>query len=137
MTGIKGPPQKVILPADLLQDTKQQTLQTIIKPYAGYKYLPADIGQNGVACLAFRGFLDCFKKANHVSEGTLPDIIWGFEQCGYDPRAVAAGITALRALGYIYYTDPLGNKITEHNFDPKKPIWLRYTQKFLNLLVRL
>lgn len=129
-------PQQVILPSSLLGDTTKQSLQVLIPKYGGVKTVPADLGQNDVAALAFHALLDCFHKAGNVAEGELKDILWGFEQCGLDPRAIASGLTKLRALGYVYYTDPLGQKISEHNFDPKKPIWLRYSEKFMMLLVR-
>jgi hypothetical protein len=131
---LKAPPQSITLPSSLLQDTKKQDLLTVRKKYRGPKEIPADIGQNGVAALVFIGLLNCFKKARDVKEGELKDIIWGFVQCGNEDRAVAAGITALRGMGYLYYTDPLGNKISEHNYDPSKKIWVRYSPKFLNLL---
>lgn len=136
MDRLKPPPQKVILSADLLQDARKQDLQVIFSPYQGCQIVPAEVGQNGVAFLAFQGLLQCFEKTGNISEGQLKDILWGFEQSGHDPRAVAAGLTKLRALGYTYYTDPLGNRISEHNFDPKKAIWLRYSSKFLALMVR-
>lgn len=134
MTPKKRPVQAFNLPSSLLENATHQKIQVILKPFVGCKLIPAEVGQNGVALLAFQGLLQCFQKAKNVSEGELKDILWGFEQSGHDPRAIAAGLTKLRDLGYVYYTDPLGARITEHNFDPKKAIWLRYSEKFLTLL---
>jgi len=49
---------------------------------------------------------------------------------------VAQGLTALRNKGYIYYSDDRGNVIHETGFDPKKPIWIRYHKKMLDLFAR-
>lgn len=80
----------------------------------------------------------CFSKAGKVCEGLLPNLIWGFEQCGYDTRHVAAGLTKLRDLGYIYYSDAGRLRISEITYtgDKKQQIWVRYDQKFLDLLVK-
>lgn len=66
-----------------------------------------------------------------VAEGLLGNIIWGFENSGYSPVHVGQGLTELRHKGFIRYTDAFGNPIHDHEFDPKRPIWIRYTQKFL------
>lgn len=127
------PRQNIYLPSSILQDATVQPLLKLRPGFVGVKQVPADLGQNDVAALVFMALVECFKKAKNIAEGELKDLIWGFEQCGHDPRAVAAGLTALRKLGYIYYTDPVGNKIAEHNFDPKKAIWVRYADKLVNL----
>jgi hypothetical protein len=129
----KAPTQNIYLPTSVLQDATMQPLMKLRPGFTAVKEVPAEIGQNGVAALVFVDLVECFKKAGHISEGKLNDLIWGFEQCGRDPRAVAAGLTKLRELGYIYYTDPTGTRITEHNFDPKKAIWVRYSDKMVNL----
>jgi hypothetical protein len=130
----KTVPQSVILSSDLLDNTKAQGLTIIYPKYKGCKEIPAEVHGNGVALLTFHALVQCFEKKGNVAEGELPDLIWGFEQCGYDPRAVAAGLTELRRQGYLYYTDPLGVTITEQNFNPKHPVWVRYTPKLLGLL---
>ena len=78
----------------------------------------------------------CFKKAGFVAEGMLSNVIWGFENCGYDPVNVASGLSKLRSLGYIRYSDVRRNPISDIAFDPKKPIWIRYEKKFTDLFVR-
>lgn len=125
--------QSIHLSTDLLIDPTMQPLMTLRPDFVGVKEVPAEIGENGVAALVFVDLVECFKKAGKICEGKLNDLIWGFNQCGRDPRAVAAGLTHLRKLGYIYYTDPLGAKITEHNFDPKQLIWIRYSDKLLKM----
>lgn len=133
----KGKPaQNVFLPTSVLQDPSLEPLHIILRPYSGITHVPAELGQGGPETLAFIELQKCFKKANFVAEGMLANIIWGFEQCGYDPRAVAAGITKLRTLGYVFFSDERGNPVHEQNFDPKKPIWIRYTEKFKALLTR-
>ena len=79
----------------------------------------------------------CFKRAGFVAEGMLANVIWGFEQCGFDQRHVAAGLFLLRTKGYLLYTDGMHVPLSDVDFDPKKPIWIRYTRKFTDLFVRI
>lgn len=133
---IKKPPQSIHLPSSLLVDPTKEPLKILQKPYFGIKEVPSELGNNDVATMVFIELNRCFEKAGFVAEGLLGNIIWGFEQCGYDPRHVAAGLTKLRALNYIYYSDELGNRLSEVMFDAKKPIWIRYGKKFTDLIVR-
>jgi len=113
-----------------------EPLRVIVKPYRGITETPPDLSTPGVDSWVFIQLQLCFKKQGYVAEGLLPNVIWGFEQIGCDPRAVAAGLTVLRKKGYIYYSDELGGIIEEHNFNPIIPIWIRYTPKFIRLLIR-
>jgi hypothetical protein len=124
------------LPSSLLQDATKEPLQIIIKPYQGITHVPAELSGRDVASFVFIELNKCFKKAGFVAEGLIGNIVWGFEECGFDPQHVAAGLTKLRTMGYIRYSDPLGSEIHEFNFDPKKPIWVRYTDKMIALFVR-
>ena len=130
------PEQQIHLPSSVLQDPTREPLQVILTPYQGITHVPSELGQNDVATLVFIELNKCFKKAGFVAEGMLANIVWGFEHCGYAPYHVAAGLARLRKLGYIRYTDERRNEIHETNFDPKKPIWIRYEPKFVDLLVR-
>jgi hypothetical protein len=137
--GTSRPPAAFNLSTDLLENPNKEPLQILFKPYLGLKEIPSELAHGNETTLVFIGLQECHKKAGFVAEGLLGNIIWGFEQCGYDPRAVARGLTRLRDLGYIRYTDPLGNTIHEATFDPKNggiPIWLRYTDKMVKLFVR-
>jgi len=131
---MKRPPQQVFLPSSLLENPNQQPLLQLRPSFRGVKEIPPELGTGDVATLIFVSLLDCFKRAEKVCEGLLGDLIWGFEQCGIEPRATAAGLTRLRVLGYIRYTDETGSNLSEINFDPTKLIWIRYTSKFLNLI---
>ena len=113
-----------------------EPLQILIKPYQGITEVPNDVGSGGPETLVFVELQKCFKKAGFVAEGMLSNIIWGFEQCGYDPRAVAAGLSKLRELGYVFYSDERSNPVHEQNFDPNKPVWIRYTPKMCKLFIR-
>lgn len=128
--------QNITLPSSLLTDSSAEPLKILLKPYKGITHTPADVGQGDVACFVFIELQKCFQKQGFVAEGLMGNVIWGFEQCGFDPRAVAAGLQALRKLGYLIYTDPRGTEIHELSFDPKTLIWIRYTSKMLNLFVR-
>lgn len=132
----KKPAQEFYLPSTLLQDPTQEPLKIILTPYCGITHVPSDLGGNDVATLVFVELQKCFKKAGFVAEGMLANIIWGFENCGYAPQHVAGGLAKLRKLGYIRYTDERGNPIFETDFNPKKPVWIRYEPKFTDLLVR-
>lgn len=124
----------IIMPDSVLQNSKKEPLNVVIKPYQGLKRIPSDLNDGGLACLVFYGLVQCFQKQQEVCEGLLANIVWGFEQCGYDPKYVAQGLTRMRDLGYIYYsTEQKGAEISETNFDPKKPIWIRYRPKMLDL----
>ena len=114
------PSQKIFLPSSVLQDPTKEPLKVILSPYKGITHVPSDLGREDVATFVFVELQRCFTKAGNVAEGMLSNIIWGFEECGYDPRHVAAGLTQLRKLDYIFYSDERGNPIYEQNFDPNR-----------------
>jgi hypothetical protein len=91
---------------------------------------------NGPDLMVFVELNNCFKRQKNVSEGMLANVMWGFEQCGYAPDHVAAGLTALRKKGYITYTDERRVPLSDYDFNPKKPIWIRYTRKFTDLFIK-
>lgn len=124
----------VTLPDSVLIDPRAEPLNVILTPYRGITHVPNEL--NGTALMVFIELNKCFKKANRVAEGLLPNVIWGFEQCGFDPKFVASGLAALRAQKYIFYSDASRLPIIEYGFDPKWPVWVRYDRKFLNLLVK-
>ena len=126
--------QNINLSTSMLLDPTFEPLHQILPSYQGITHVPSDL--DGPALMVFIELQKCFKKAGKVCEGLLPNIVWGFEQCGYDPRHVAGGLTKLRHLEYIHYSDAGRNKVSEYLFDPKKPVWIRYSPKFLNLLVK-
>ena len=132
------PKQEFYLPSSILQDPTKEPLHVILTPYQGITHVPSELGHNDTATLVFIELNKCFKKAGFVAEGMLGNIIWGFEQCGYDPRYVASGLSKLRTLGYIFYTDEARMPIheTTYDYDKKKPIWIRYSDKFKSLLVK-
>lgn len=133
----QNPSQNIYLPSSTLIDPTKEPLHIIHTPYEGITHVPADVGQGGPETLVFIELQKCFKKAGFVAEGMLSNIIWGFEQCGYDPRAVAAGLMKLRSLGYTFYSDERRNPIDEQNFDPKLPVWIRYTPKMTALFAKI
>ena len=128
--------QGVHLPADLLRDSTREPLRVILNPYRGITHVPPELGRGDPACMVFIELQKCFQRQGFVAEGLMANIIWAFGECGYDPRAVAAGLTALRKLGYVEYTAPDGNPVHELSFAPGPPIWIRYGRRFLDLLVR-
>ena len=91
---------------------------------------------NGPDLMVFVELNKCFKRQGNVAEGMLANVLWGFGECGYDQRHVAAGLARLRVLDYVLYTDERRVPISEFGFDPKKPVWIRYTNKFTALFVR-
>jgi hypothetical protein len=127
--------QKVFLPSSLLSDPTREPLQVILPYYQGLKEVPSELGGGDEACLVFIELNKCFKKAGFIAEGMLANVIWGFEQCGYDPRAVASGVAKLRSLGYVEYSDERRQTVHEFGYDAKKPVWIRYTQKMRDLFV--
>lgn len=126
--------KQVHLPSSLLIDPKSEPLQTILPSYGGVKHVPSEL--SGPGQMVFVELNKCFQQAGHVSEGLLPNLIWGFEQCGYDPRHVAAGLTNLRAKGYLFYSDAgrLPHSELLLTTDKSVQIWVRYTKKFLDLI---
>jgi len=125
------------MPDSVLQNSKKEPLNVIIKPYQGLKRIPQEVNNGGVECLVFYGLAQCFQKHKEVCEGLLSNIIWGFGECGYDAKYVAQGLTKLRELGYIFYSsEQRGAAVSEYNFDPLKPIWIRYTPKMIDLFYR-
>src|SRR5271170_1518188 len=107
--------KSMFLPSSVLRDSTPEPLQILVKPYLGIKEMPSELAKGDVATLVFVELNKCFKKAGYVAEGLIGNIIWGFEECGHDPRRIAAGLTELRRLGYIRYSDPLGGDIHEFN----------------------
>jgi hypothetical protein len=130
------PQPSIILPAELLENPNQEPLKIIVTPYQGVTHLPSDVQGDGTALFVFNDLLGCFKQQGFVAEGLLGNLMWGFEQSGRDLRMVAHGLMKLRQLGYILYSDPIGVPISEHNFIEGVPIWIRYTPKMINLMVR-
>lgn len=127
----------ITLPSSLLLDPTKEPLKIILTPYLGITHVPSELAVgNGPDTMVFIELNKCFKKAGFVAEGMMGNIIWGFELCGFDPRHVAAGLTSLRKRGFIKYTDESGEELHEYNFDPKKPIWIRYHKKFTDLFVQ-
>jgi len=124
----------VTLPDSVLIDPRAEPLKVILTPYRGITHVPSDL--DGTALMVFIELNKCFKKSGKVAEGLLPNVIWGFEQCGYDPQHIASGLTALRYKDYIFYSDAGGLPLIEHGFNPKALIWIRYSQKFLKLLIK-
>jgi hypothetical protein len=124
----------ITLPSSLLIDPSMEPLQEILAPYRGITHVPSEL--DGPALMVFIELQKCFQKAGKVCEGLLPNIIWGFENCGYDPKHVASGLTKLRHLNYIYYSDAGRQPVSEYFFDPAKPVWIRYSDKFTALLVK-
>jgi hypothetical protein len=134
------PPKKALqefhLPSSMLEDPTQEPLTIILTPYQGITHVPSELGTNDTASLVFIELNKCFKRAGFVAEGMLANLIWGFEECGYSANNVASGLSKLRRLGYVRYSDARGNPISDIAFDPKKPIWIRYDKKFTELFVR-
>lgn len=127
----------ISLPSSLLIDPTKEPLQVILKTYSGITHVPAELAiGNGPDLMVFIELNKCFKRANHVSEGMLANVIWGFEQCGFDPKHVAQGLAELRKKDYIRYTDESRTPIHEFDYNPKKPVWIRYTTKFTDLFIR-
>ena len=129
-----GPPQQVHLSTDMLIDPTFEPLFEILSPYKGITHVPSEL--DGPALMVFIELQKCFQKAGRVCEGLLPNIIWGFEQCGYDPNHIAAGLTKLRARDYIFYSDAGRLPVNEFDWNPNKPVWIRYLPKFTDLLVK-
>lgn len=130
-------PQSVILPSDLLLDPTKEPLKIILAPYNGITHVPSELAAgNGPDLMVFIELNKCFKRQGNVAEGMLGNVMWGFEQCGFDPAHVAAGLTALRKSGFIRYTYANGETCHDYDYDVKKPIWIRYEPKFTDLFVR-
>mgnify|MGYP000222757479 CR=1 FL=1 len=126
------PKPSVVMSTDILVDSTKEPLLVIVPLYRGMSEVPSEISSGNQATLVFMGLHQCFAKDGRVAEGLLSNIIWGFENSGYDPKHVALGLTELRHRGFIRYTDGWGNPVHDHEFDPKRPIWIRYTDKMLS-----
>jgi hypothetical protein len=128
--------QDIVLSTSLLIDPSVEPLQTILTSYHGITHVPSEL--DGPALMVFVELQKCFQKAGKVAEGLLPNVFWGFQQCGYDANHVAAGLTKLRALDYIYYSDAGRLPLSEFTLgmSMKQQIWIRYTKKFTNLIVK-
>lgn len=134
---MKKPVQAIELSSSLLIDPTKEPLRTILTPYRGITHVPSELAASpGPELMVFIELNKCFQKAGHVSEGMVANIIWGFRECGYEEKHTAAGLYKLRNLGYLDYTDAAGMPIHELDFNPNKPIWVRYTKKFTDLLVK-
>lgn len=128
--------QAVTLSTSLLIDPTKEPLRQVQPFYRGVTHIPSDI--EGPALMVFIELQRCFQKAGNVSEGLLHNLIWGFEQCGYHPQHVAAGLTQLRNKGYLVYKDPSGSPVADSGIllSPPKYMWVTYSPKFLELLYK-
>lgn len=132
--------QGITLSTSLLQDASMQPLRVILPSYKGITHVPTDLTAGGDKTPELMVFIElnkCFQKAGFVAMGRLGDLIWGFEQVGYDPIHVASGLTKLRHLGYLAYVDSANNPVSELFHDPKAPVWVSYTDKFLSVLSQI
>jgi hypothetical protein len=127
--------QDIVLPTSMLADPTIEPLHVILPLYNGITHVPSEL--DGPALMVFIELQKCFQKAGKVCEGLLPNIIWGFSQCGYDTKHVAAGLTRLRTLKYIFYSDAGRSPYSEVIMSPDKniQIWIRYTPKMTNLFI--
>lgn len=128
--------QDINLSTSMLLDPNFEPLIEILSPYRGVTHVPSEL--SGPALMVFIELQKCFSKANKVCEGLLPNLIWGFEQCGYNTAHVAAGLTKLRELGFIFYSDAGRQRISDLMFtgDKRQQIYVRYDKKFMDLLVK-
>jgi hypothetical protein len=134
---VKPSQPSVILPSSLLIDPTKEALDVILTPYRGLTHIPSELASNRTpGLMVFVELNRCFEKSGQVAEGMLSNVIWGFHECGYDEKHVAAGLAELKAKGYVYYSDRNRVPISEYDYDGKKPVWIRYTKKFTDLLVR-
>lgn len=122
------------LPSSVLIDPTHEPLREILPFYRGITHVPSEI--DGPALMVFIELNKCFDKAGKVCEGLLGNVIWGLEQVGYDAKHIAAGLSKLRDRGYIFYSYQNGERIPELCIAPITPMWIRYTQKFQDLLVK-
>lgn len=113
---------------------RSQDLKVLRKGYLGYKENSVDLPSDSPGAYLLRAFDTIFKKQGNVCEGVLTDIIWGLRQSAdFKDEMIGAALTQLRSGGYIYYSDPNGNKLSEVELiESGKPIWVRYTDKFMN-----
>lgn len=113
---------------------RAQSLKVVRKGYLGYKENSVDLPSDSPGAHLLRAFDTIFKKSGTVSEGILTDVIWGLRQSAdFHDDMIGAALTQLRAGGYIYYSGPDGVRLGEVELiESGKPIWLRYTDKFLN-----
>jgi hypothetical protein len=127
--------QAINLSTSMLTDPTMEPLHVILPLYNGITHVPSEL--DGPALMVFIELQKCFQKSKKVCEGLLPNIIWGFEQCGYDPKHIAAGLTKLRTLKYIFYSDAGRSPYSEVIMSPDKniQIWIRYTPKMMNLFI--
>lgn len=125
----------VIMADSVLRNTKKEPLHVIVQKFQGFKSIPTELRDvKTPEGLVFAGLANCFRKAGFVAEGLLPNIIWGFTECGHDAKRVAQGLTKLRSLDYIFYsTNQRSETVSETNYDPSKPIWIRYSTKMIDL----
>ena len=81
-----------------------------------------------------RAFHTMFKKSGNISEGVLTDIIWGLRQSAdFSDDMIGAALTQLRSEGFIHYSNPEREKLSEVELiESGKPIWVRYNKKFMD-----
>ena len=108
---------------------KKQDLNLIYPTYKGFKGFPGD--SPGAVVMA--GFAAIFERQGCIAEGTLTDIFFGFETSGWDISFVGRGMTELKILGMIYYTDENHISMPEEYFITNNAVpWVRYSKKFLD-----
>jgi hypothetical protein len=122
--------------AVLPEGTKlKQDLQVKWPTYKGFKGAPiGSLDFESPANIVLTGLASIFDKKGYIAEGTLKDIFFGFDTSGWDIALVGQGLTQLRALGFIKYTDERGEEMPESYFisHPESEPWVRYNKKFMD-----
>lgn len=77
--------------------------------------------------------VQCLKQNKHVQEGLIGDVLWGFQQVGYDPLNTYTGLAGLEKLGFIKFQAP-DNAYVSLDSDQAGKAWIRYQPKFYAML---
>jgi hypothetical protein len=122
--------------AVLPEGTKlEQDLNVVWQTYKGFRGAPPGVLDfESPANIVLTGFASIFDRKGLIAEGSLKDVLFGFNTSGWDLNMVAGGLTQLRAKGFIFYTDQFGTKMPEEYFitHPEAEPWVRYTKKFMD-----
>lgn len=119
-------------PKQAKQEARLPLSRIVKTSYHGLKSLPQDLSSDTLQ--VFKLLSKCFAISNNIREAPLVEVIKGFEQVGYSPGFVMAGLRGLHESGYIALTDEWCNVLDLSTVNDTGKVWYMLTDKWLDLL---
>jgi uncharacterized protein YfkK (UPF0435 family) len=113
------------------EEMKPQELKTLRPFYDMVQSLPSTLPAE--AQMIGQALFSVFERGREVKEGQLKDLVWGFAQCGFEPKLSVVGLFHLQEAGYIRLQAP-SNEYVAFTSTQIEECWVRYQKKLLDLV---